>query len=99
MLLEEIFTGDRGCADVFVIPRAEVSLSRYFAWGSGFENFALKDAGPLPSTSPSVNSLAPRRGAGEQFQIPSRSSIVIDDLVADGAILAITSRDPVKGKS
>jgi hypothetical protein len=40
--------------------------------------------------------LAPPRGAGEQFQVPSRSSIVIDDLVADGAILEIASRDPAK---
>jgi AsmA-like C-terminal region len=40
--------------------------------------------------------LAPPRGTGEQFQVPGRSSIVIDDLVADGAILEIASGNPGK---
>lgn len=38
--------------------------------------------------------LVPSRASGEAFQVPSRSSIVIDDLVADGAILEIASRNP-----
>jgi hypothetical protein len=40
--------------------------------------------------------LVPPRGSGEQFQVPSRSSIVIDGLVADGAILEIASSNPGK---
>jgi hypothetical protein len=38
----------------------------------------------------------PPRGTGEHFQTPKRSSVVIDDLTADGAILEVASRNPGK---
>jgi hypothetical protein len=34
--------------------------------------------------------LIPRRGSGEHFQTPTRSTVVIDDLIADGATLEIS---------
>jgi len=40
--------------------------------------------------------LIPARGSGEQFKAPKRSAFVIDDLIADGAILEIASRDAGK---
>ncbi len=40
--------------------------------------------------------LIPPRGSGERFQTPKRSTFVIDDLIADGAILEIKSRDAQK---
>lgn len=40
--------------------------------------------------------LVPPRGSGEHFQTFKRSSFVIDDLIADGAILEVKSRDPQK---
>jgi len=38
--------------------------------------------------------LIPPRGSGEHFQTPQRSTFVIDDVIADGAILEIGTRDP-----
>lgn len=38
--------------------------------------------------------LIPPHDSGEQFQAPKRSTFVIDDFMADGAILQIESRDP-----
>jgi hypothetical protein len=38
----------------------------------------------------------PPRHSGERFQTPQRSTFVIDELVADGAILEVASRDPRK---
>lgn len=38
--------------------------------------------------------LIPPRGSGEHFQTPKRSTFVIDDVIADGAILEIGTRDP-----
>jgi len=40
--------------------------------------------------------LIPPRGSGEHFQTLRRSRFVIDDLIADGAILEVVSRDPYK---
>ena len=40
--------------------------------------------------------LIPPRGTGEHFETPPRSAVVIDDLVADGAILEVASRDANK---
>lgn len=40
--------------------------------------------------------LVPPRGTDEKFQVPSRSAIVVDDLIADGAILEVASSDPDK---
>ena len=40
--------------------------------------------------------LIPAPGSGEHFDTPSRSTFVIDDLVADGAILEIASREADK---
>jgi hypothetical protein len=40
--------------------------------------------------------LIPPPGTGERFEVPQRSTVVIDDLVADGAILEVASRDPDK---
>jgi hypothetical protein len=37
--------------------------------------------------------LIPPRGSGEHFQTPERSPFVIDDLIADGAILEVASRE------
>jgi hypothetical protein len=38
--------------------------------------------------------LIPPRGADEHFQTPQRSTFVIDDLIADGAVLELARRDP-----
>ena len=38
--------------------------------------------------------LVPPKSAGEQFQTPQRSAIVIDELVADGAVLEISRAAP-----
>jgi uncharacterized protein involved in outer membrane biogenesis len=38
----------------------------------------------------------PSQGSGEHFKTPQRSSIVIDQLTADGAILEFASQDPGK---
>ena len=38
--------------------------------------------------------LIPPRDSGEQFQAPKKSTFVIDDFIADGAIVQIESRDP-----
>ena len=40
--------------------------------------------------------LVPPRGSGEQFQRFKRSTFVIDDLIADGAVLEVGSRDSTK---
>jgi hypothetical protein len=40
--------------------------------------------------------LVPPRGSGEQFQKFKRSTFVIDDLIADGAVLEVGSRDSTK---
>lgn len=40
--------------------------------------------------------LIPARGSGEHFQMFKRSTFVIDDLIADGAVLQIASHDPEK---
>ena len=40
--------------------------------------------------------LTPPQGSDEHFQTPARSSVVIDDLIADGAILEVASRDADK---
>jgi AsmA-like C-terminal region len=40
--------------------------------------------------------LIPPRDSGERFQTPARSTFVIDDLIADAAILEAASRDPEK---
>ena len=40
--------------------------------------------------------LVPPRGSGEHFQTFKRSAFVIDQLVADGAVLEVASRDPQK---
>jgi hypothetical protein len=40
--------------------------------------------------------LIPSRGTDEHFQTPKRSTFVIDDLIADGMILEIASREPDK---
>jgi len=40
--------------------------------------------------------LIPPRDSGEQFQAPARSTFVIDELIADAAILEAVSRDPEK---
>jgi hypothetical protein len=40
--------------------------------------------------------LIPPRGTDERFQTPKRSTFVIDDLVADGAMLEVASREPDK---
>src|SRR5581483_6441046 len=40
--------------------------------------------------------LVPPRGSGESFETPSRSTVVIDRLIADDAVLEIASRDPGK---
>jgi hypothetical protein len=40
--------------------------------------------------------LIPPRGSGEHFQTPERSPFVIDDLIADGAILEVASREADK---
>jgi len=40
--------------------------------------------------------LIPPRGSGEHFQTLQRSTFVIDDLIADGGILEVASRDPSK---
>jgi hypothetical protein len=40
--------------------------------------------------------LIPPRGTDERFQIPKRSTFVIDDLIADGATLEVASREPDK---
>ena len=40
--------------------------------------------------------LIPPRGSGEHFQTFKRSTFVIDDLIADGAVLELASRDPEK---
>jgi len=40
--------------------------------------------------------LVPPRGSGEQFQKFKRSTFVIDDLIADGAVLEVGSRDSSK---
>jgi hypothetical protein len=40
--------------------------------------------------------LIPPRGSGEHFQTFQRSTFVIDDLIADGAVLQVASRDPEK---
>jgi len=37
--------------------------------------------------------LIPRRDSGEQFHAPKRSTFVIDDFMADGAIVEVESRD------
>jgi len=40
--------------------------------------------------------LIPPRGEEERFKTPKRSTFVIDDLIADGAILEVASREPDK---
>jgi hypothetical protein len=40
--------------------------------------------------------LIPPRGSDEHFQTPKRSPVVIDDLIADGAILEVASREADK---
>jgi len=42
--------------------------------------------------------LTPPRGTGEQFQAPQRSTVVIDELIADGAILEVSRKtaEPLK---
>ncbi|MCU1298992.1 MAG: hypothetical protein JWO91_3270 [Acidobacteriaceae bacterium] len=40
--------------------------------------------------------LVPARGTGEYFKTPQRSTIVIDQLTADGAVLEIASKNPDK---
>jgi hypothetical protein len=40
--------------------------------------------------------LTPPQGSNEHFQAPERSPFVIDDLVADGAILEVISREAEK---
>jgi AsmA-like C-terminal region len=44
----------------------------------------------------SLRILIPPRGSGEHFQTLRRSQFVIDDLIADGAILEVASRNPYK---
>jgi AsmA-like C-terminal region len=44
----------------------------------------------------SLRILIPPRGSGEHFQTLRRSRFVIDDLIADGGILEVASRDPYK---
>jgi AsmA-like C-terminal region len=44
----------------------------------------------------SLRILIPPRGSGEHFQTPRRSRFVIDDLIADGGILEVASRNPYK---
>jgi hypothetical protein len=43
-----------------------------------------------------VRIVIPVRGSGEHFQAPQRSSFVIDEVIADGAILEIGTREPHK---
>jgi AsmA-like C-terminal region len=38
--------------------------------------------------------LVPPRGSDEHFEVPKRSSFVIDELVADGAVLEVARRNP-----
>ena len=38
----------------------------------------------------------PPQGSDAHFETPQRSPVVIDDLIADGAILEVASREPVK---
>jgi hypothetical protein len=40
--------------------------------------------------------LIPARGSGEHFQAFKRSTFVIDDVIADGAMLEVASRNPEK---
>ncbi len=46
-----------------------------------------------------VHILTPPRGSGENFQTPERSTIVVDELIADGAILEVSraaDKQPLK---